>query len=60
MIPMTFKQWMRKLDRQLVKQLGVGAYSLADQPYSLRDRFEAGESPHEVVAEVLADPMEWI
>ena len=57
---MTFKQWMKTLDKLLIKQIGVGAYSLADQPTSLRDRFEAGESPHEVVAEVLADPMEWI
>ena len=57
---MTFKQWMKTLDRQLIKQLGFGAYSLADQPYSLRDRFDAGESPKEVLEEILSDPMEWI
>ena len=57
---MTFKQWMKTLDRILIKQLGVGAYSLADQPYSWRDRFDAGETPREVSDEIIADPMEWI
>mgnify|MGYP005830807801 CR=1 FL=1 len=57
---MTFEKWIKQLDRILIKQIGVGAYSLADQPYSLRDRFDAGETPCEVSEEILADPMEWI
>ena len=57
---MTFEKWMRQLDRILIKAIGIGAYSLADQPYSLRDRFDAGETPREVSDELIADPMEWI
>ena len=57
---MTFKQWMKTLDRILIKAIGIGAYSLADQPYSLRDRWDAGEPPREVSDEIIADPTEWI
>jgi len=57
---MTFELWIKTLDRMLIKAIGVGAYSLADQPYSLRDRFDAGETPHEVATEILNNPMEYL
>ena len=57
---MKFELWMRTLDRMLIKAIGIGAYSLADQPYSLRDRFDAGETPREVATEILNNPMEYL
>jgi len=57
---MSFQHWIKTLDRLLIKAIGFGAYSLADQPYSLRDRWSAGESPREVLAEILNNPMEFI
>jgi len=57
---MKFELWIKTLDRMLIKAIGIGAYSLADQPYSLRDRFDAGETPREVAAEITTNPMEFI
>ncbi len=57
---MSFQYWIKTLDRMLIKAIGVGAYSLADQPYSLRDRFDAGETPSEVAAEITNNPMEYL
>ncbi len=57
---MSFQYWIKTLDRMLIRAIGVGAYSLADQPYSLRDRFDAGETPREVAAEITNNPMEYL
>ena len=58
--PLTMTEWFDHLDELLMDRLGIPSGSLADNPYPLTDRYFAGETPDEVVEDILADPMEWI
>ena len=53
-------EWFDTLDGILLERLGVDSGSLADQPYSLTDRYHAGEHPEDVADDILADPMEYL
>ena len=57
---MTMTEWFDTLDGILLERLGVDSGSLADQPYSLTDRYHAGEHPEDVADDILADPMEYL
>jgi len=48
-----FEAWMKKVDRQISKLIGIGAYDLPD--YLYRDDFDFGYSPKECAEMVVAE-----
>ncbi|RMD98394.1 MAG: hypothetical protein D6816_16270 [Bacteroidetes bacterium] len=48
---MTFKEWMRQVDRELIRKSGLSSRDLADQTYW--DWFFDGISPEEAAEETL-------
>lgn len=57
---MPYRDWINALNALLEASIGIDAESLADQPYSLADRWRAGEAPADVADEITADPLEWM
>lgn len=50
---MTFKQWMKEVNREVISQAGVSVHDLGDQPFS--DWYESGMTPQEAAYEALVD-----
>ncbi|ACU41833.1 hypothetical protein SEA_MORROW_86 [Mycobacterium phage Morrow] len=48
-----FKQWMRLVDAQLLKRMGVTTRDIADRCY--RDMHDDGLRPFEVVSEIMSE-----
>ena len=55
---MTFKQWMKAVDRIIAAELGVGVYDLIDLFW--RDMFDADWTPEEAAKPILENPYDYI
>ena len=51
---MTFKQWMKRVDRLLESALGLSSMDLVDQCW--RDMFDDGITPREAASDIISDP----
>ena len=51
---MTFKQWMRAVDRLLERSIGLSAMDLSDKCW--HDMFDDGITPKEAAADIISDP----
>ena len=48
---MNFKEWMNKVDAEIIKRCGLSSDDLSDFPY--HDMYDDGVSPAEVAEDVL-------
>jgi hypothetical protein len=48
-----FKAWLRKVDKLVTNELGIGIYDLPDKCW--RDMFDGGDSPSEAAQEAIDD-----
>ena len=55
---MTFKQWMRQVDRLLLAALGLSSMDLVDQCW--RDMYDDERSPADATDDIIADPYNYI
>ena len=51
---LTFKQWMKRVDRLLESALGLSSMDLSDKCW--RDMFDDGITPREAAADIISDP----
>lgn len=51
---LTFKQWMKRVDRLLESALGLSSMDLSDKCW--RDMFNDGITPKDAAADIISDP----
>lgn len=51
---LTFKQWMKRVDRLLKSALGLSSTDLSDKCW--RDMFDDGITPREAASDIISDP----
>lgn len=50
---MSFREWMKQVNQEVIRIAGVSVQDLADQPF--RDWYESEITPHEAAIELLVE-----
>ena len=53
---MTYQEWTKAIDAILLRTVGITSTDLRDRPTSLRDLFNAGDTPREALEAIGGDP----